>query len=271
MAVLESDGITADEPAVVAAARAWLMHDEVGRQAALSTVLPLLRFPLLPRDQLLAVFDEPLLQKLMRSSDDGQALGGQLLKECVPSFAETAAAQGCRRLKRRLGNPKAIPVGVQLDYCLAEGGWETVIYDEPYEHDTNERLAELEQRCCGYEWLLVGARKVGGDHKKLALCAAAKPADVFRRTESKCQAVAANGAFWYHKDDYSMGFAPSSLVELGYADFTSSTYEGNIDLGDGNQRLSWTLASGKHFLGRAGLAFAFSGQAIHWRKVIMAK
>ena len=67
----------------------------MGRAGELDRLLPLVRFPLMKTVE--AVMAEPLFVQ--------HPLMGQLLYECHPGFATSAAAAGCRRLRPRKGKP----------------------------------------------------------------------------------------------------------------------------------------------------------------------
>ena len=93
--VLESDALAAKgEDDVLAAVRAWVTHDKASRAAAVKTLLPLVRFPLLTEATKLKMFHDPLLLSLMALPDGGAVLAGQLLKECIPSFVMSEALGG---------------------------------------------------------------------------------------------------------------------------------------------------------------------------------
>lgn len=101
--VIGSDDVSVDEEAVLAAVRAWFDRDAAGRRAALLTLMPLVRWPLLPFDVQLQLSKEPLLKRLMQLDDQGCTVGMGLLLECSAGFAESEAAATCVRRKQRKG------------------------------------------------------------------------------------------------------------------------------------------------------------------------
>jgi hypothetical protein len=106
--VIGSDDLPVEEAAVVSAVRAWFDHDGAGRQESLKALLPLVRWPLLPVETRLGLWDEPLLKCMMRLDDEAQSLGMKLLLELTAEFAASDAAVECPRLTRRKGT--AVPV-----------------------------------------------------------------------------------------------------------------------------------------------------------------
>ena len=85
--------VNAAEEGVFGAVMRWVKEDEVARVGALDRLLPLVRFPMLETPQ--EVIAEPLFMQ--------HPVGTQLLVECHPGFAATAAAADCRRLRPREG------------------------------------------------------------------------------------------------------------------------------------------------------------------------
>ena len=106
--VLESDALAAKgEDDVLAAVRAWVTHDKASRAAAVKTLLPLVRFPLLTEATKLKMFHDPLLLSLMALPDGGAVLAGQLLKECIPSFVMSEALGGRGKVRKVKGDGPA--------------------------------------------------------------------------------------------------------------------------------------------------------------------
>lgn len=101
--VIASDDLPVAEPTVLAAVRVWFDHDPARRAASLKTLLPLVRWPLLPAEVQLNLPKEPLLHTMMEQDRQALALGMELLTECQAAFWKSDAAPACRRLKRRKG------------------------------------------------------------------------------------------------------------------------------------------------------------------------
>jgi hypothetical protein len=92
------------EEVVLSALRRWYEHDVEGRVAALETLVPLVRFPLLPAEAQLRLSTEPLLVALGKL---GSTTTNQLWVECLPAFSASAAAANCPRLRPRRGYRRA--------------------------------------------------------------------------------------------------------------------------------------------------------------------
>jgi len=107
--LIASDDLPVKEETVVAAVRAWFDHDAAGRAGALKSLVPLLRWPLLPVAARLQLMREKLLVTMMVHDEECCALGLQLLTECSPDFAQSDAAAACPRLKRRKGSVPPVP------------------------------------------------------------------------------------------------------------------------------------------------------------------
>ena len=108
--VLESDALAAKgEDDVLAAVRTWVTHDKASRAAAVKTLLPLVRFPLLTEATKLKMFHDPLLLSLMALPDGGAVLAGQLLKECIPSFVMSEALGGRGKVRKGDGPARSPP------------------------------------------------------------------------------------------------------------------------------------------------------------------
>jgi hypothetical protein len=106
--VIGSDELAVEEAGVASAVRAWFDHDAADRAGSLKALLQLVRWPLLPVEKRLALWDEPLLKCMMRPDDEARALGMKLLLECSPDFVKSDAAADCPRLKLRKGT--VVPV-----------------------------------------------------------------------------------------------------------------------------------------------------------------
>jgi hypothetical protein len=100
VALVESEDLEAKEEEVFAAVLSWVKEDEAGRQAELSRLLPLIRFPLMDRPGA-AIMAEPLVAQ--------HATGMQLLYETTAEFAASAQASACPRLLPR-ASVSAAPV-----------------------------------------------------------------------------------------------------------------------------------------------------------------
>jgi hypothetical protein len=152
--VIGSDDLAVKEAAVLAALRAWFDHDAVGRASSLSALLPLVRWPVLSVDARLALWDEPLLQHVMRLDDDARTLVLKLLLECSTEFAKSAAAAACPRLKRRKGTilpviPLAFTAFDQEQYAVSENGALLTVTGDPDYHVAlcRERVMNSGQSC----------------------------------------------------------------------------------------------------------------------------
>ena len=88
--LIGSDELPVQEPDVVSAVRSWFEHDAAGRTGALKTLVPLVRWPLLPVEVQKALYTEPLLKQLM-ALDNGVELGIKMLLECNSELRERAA------------------------------------------------------------------------------------------------------------------------------------------------------------------------------------
>eukprot|EP01047_Picozoa_sp_COSAG01_P029033 COSAG01_NODE_1976_length_8750_cov_16.090625_10_plen_479_part_00 len=91
------------EEVVLSALRRWYEHDVEGRVSALQTLVPLVRFPLLPMEVQLQLGTELLLEAAA-GGKLGSTTTNQLCVECLPAFRASAAAVDCPRLKRRKGS-----------------------------------------------------------------------------------------------------------------------------------------------------------------------
>ena len=122
--LIASDDLDVKEAVVVAAVRAWFDHDDAGRASALTSLVPLIRWPLLPVATLLDLWKLPLLRQLDNTTS---GLGLQLILECSAAFANSDAAAACPRLKRRKGTVLPVLLLVftafrQQSYAVGEDG-----------------------------------------------------------------------------------------------------------------------------------------------------
>jgi hypothetical protein len=125
--VIGSDDMPVEETAVLAAVRAWFDHDKAARAGSLTTLVPLVRWPLLPVEVRLQLPREMLLRRMMLLGEGSCVLGMQLLTECSAEFAASDAAAACPRLKRRKGTvPPVLPLAFtalsQQHYATSEDG-----------------------------------------------------------------------------------------------------------------------------------------------------
>ena len=107
--LIASEDLSCDEAVVVDAVRAWSERDVAGRAGALKSLVPLIRWPLLPVVARLSLWAEPVLQRMMTQDAGGCALGARLMLECSAEFAKSDAAAACPRLKRRKGSAVPVP------------------------------------------------------------------------------------------------------------------------------------------------------------------
>ena len=107
--LIGSDDLDVAEEAVVAAVRVWFEHDAAGRAGDLKSLVPLIRWPLLPVVTRLGLWEEPLLVHVMQLDDESCQLALRLMLECSPDFAKSDAAAACPRLKRRKGSVLPVP------------------------------------------------------------------------------------------------------------------------------------------------------------------
>jgi hypothetical protein len=152
--VIGSDDLAVEEAAVVSAVRAWFDHDAAGRAGSLKTLLPLVRWPLLPVGVRLKLWKEPLFKRIMQLDDEASTLGMKLLLECSVDFAESDEAAACQRLKRRKSIvspllPLAFSAIDQEYYATSEDGALVTATDDP-EHRPAlclERVMNSGQSC----------------------------------------------------------------------------------------------------------------------------
>ena len=102
---IASDELPVEEADVVSAVRSWFEHDAEGRKASLKTLMPLVRWPLLPAKTRLGLFGEPLFEQLQQFDSESRALSLKMMLECGAALHSNAAAleafPDCPRLKRR--------------------------------------------------------------------------------------------------------------------------------------------------------------------------
>ena len=125
--LIGSDDLPCAEEAVVAAVRAWFDHDAAGRAGALKSLVPLIRWSLLPVAAQLQLKSEPLMMSMLKQDDECLELGVSLLLECNSGFAKSDGAAACPRLKRRKGSVEPVsPLGItvfrQEYYTVSEDG-----------------------------------------------------------------------------------------------------------------------------------------------------
>eukprot|EP01046_Picozoa_sp_COSAG06_P043259 COSAG06_NODE_5643_length_3344_cov_5.052080_1_plen_507_part_00 len=153
--VIGSDDLAVEEAVVVSAVRAWFDHDASGRAGSLKVLLPLVRWPLLPVETRLGLWNEPLLKCMMRPNDEARALGMKLLMECLSAdFAKSDAAAACTRLKRRKGTllpvlPLAFTALSQEHYATSEDGALLTAHANPGDRPAlcRERVMNSGQSC----------------------------------------------------------------------------------------------------------------------------
>ena len=90
---MESDDLASREEEVCEAVMNWVKEDEVARQAELSWLLPLVRFPMMA-DAPPLMLAEPLVVAQ-------HPLSLQLMAKTHPLFAKSAQAADCPRLRPR--------------------------------------------------------------------------------------------------------------------------------------------------------------------------
>ena len=123
-------------------------------------------------------------------------------------------------------------------------------YSQPYSDSTSS--SEVKQYAVGaspYAYAVLGARYGASGNFKLA--AMGDYDAVFAATSSTYYAYSNSGTYWYFYSGRSMGFAPSSSVDLYY-----SSYYGYYGIDRGSRydsnRMSWYLNNGYYTGGRAG-------------------
>jgi hypothetical protein len=109
--LIASDKLPVKEAGVVSAVRSWFEHDADERKESLKTLMPLIRWPLLPVEARKALPVEPLLMQLMALDDESRQLGITLMLECGSTHSrDSVLASGCPRLKRRAGAALPLPI-----------------------------------------------------------------------------------------------------------------------------------------------------------------
>jgi hypothetical protein len=134
--VIGSDDLAVEEAVVLAAVRAWFDHDASGRAESLKALLPLVRWPLLPVETQLQLWNEQMLVRAQQLDDEASTLGLRMMLECSPHFAASSAAAACPRLKRRKGTvqpvlPLAFTALSQQHYATSEDGALLTVTAEP--------------------------------------------------------------------------------------------------------------------------------------------
>jgi hypothetical protein len=105
-----SNNLLVAEEAVLAAVRSWYVHDAASRQASLKALIPLIRWPLLPVETQLKLWEEPLILRALQLDDGAKILVAKILLECSSHFVASDAARTCARLQPRRGTK--LPLGV---------------------------------------------------------------------------------------------------------------------------------------------------------------
>ena len=105
--------VNAAEEGVFGAVMRWVKEDDRMRTGALDRLLPLVWFPMMASI-------EPMMAKPLFMQ---HPLGTQLAFECVQSFADSAAATGCRRLQPRKGRLSGGGIMTDLDWMDTTDGF----------------------------------------------------------------------------------------------------------------------------------------------------
>jgi hypothetical protein len=134
--VIGSDDLAVEEAAVVSAVRAWFDHDGAGRAGSLKVLLPLVRWPLLPVETQLQLWNEQMLVRAQQLDDEASTLGLRMMLECSVGFAASDAAAACPRLKRRKSTVQPVMLLTftalsQQHYATSEGGALLTVTDDP--------------------------------------------------------------------------------------------------------------------------------------------
>lgn len=129
--LVSSDKLNVAEEGVLAAVRKWFEHDKGTRQRLLEKLVPLIRFPLLPVEVQLKLYEEPVMVQMMSQNEKALVLGMQLLNECRGAFARmNPLAQNCVRLQRRVGSKMVFSKYDTSCYKVGEGGALVTAEDE---------------------------------------------------------------------------------------------------------------------------------------------
>jgi hypothetical protein len=134
---------------------------------------------------------------------------------------------------------RTLPFGIQQSYPISNIATLgcTVCYDQPYSHCTTSSNIESCKTSAGSEgWILMGS-KTSTESTSFSLVAAIKARN-FVMSTSTTVAYLSNEAYWYYVNSWSIGFAPSSSINLNIADNSSPEYA------DCANRLSWLLEYG---------------------------
>ena len=155
--LIGSEDLKVKEEDVMAGLWAWIDHDLSARRTAAPSLVPLIRFPLLPVAVQLALPKVPLVLRLIQGPlADSESAGMmlELMAECNSAFADSDAASECLRLRQRKGRGPA-PVtwtGVGNGWVITEDG--ALASGDPDAEPDDE--AEEEGFC------LYGQRVIGG-------------------------------------------------------------------------------------------------------------
>jgi len=123
----------------------------------------------------------------------------------------------------------SLPSGVQRNMPRSKlTGW-VKYFDQAYNHKTKQ--ADLTNGLPGGATHIMVCGSKAGNPATIMLCAAAKKADVLRKTGSTSSASGPyNGVYWYNYQGKSFGFSDSKAIQLSSADVRS-----------GSGRLSWHM------------------------------
>jgi hypothetical protein len=119
-ALIGSDDLPVEEPDVVLAVRSWFEHDVAARKGALSTLMPLIRWPRLPVEARRNLSSEALFELLGSLNGESRRLSFNLMLECgAADSRECIFATGCPRLKRRKGTAPPVPTLAFIAFSTA--------------------------------------------------------------------------------------------------------------------------------------------------------
>ena len=250
----------ATELSVFQAAAAWIASQDPPLAAdRVARLLKLVRYPLIPREELHRVKEDPVVTS--------HPQGVSLLLESFED-ARYERPHGKSLARPRFG---AIPHGVQLDLpANFLNDWECWIdtrYVDAVEEDNLTSVPETAT------WVFVGARHPDGHiamgacgRREAVLMRKAKPVTGGARARAvSVETYEDNGVYWYFYEDMSFGFSRVPQVKLHVADICDSD-----DEEDGKYRLSWHLDCGGY---RAGLITDLDddGNGRGWRKLVFYK
>jgi len=141
--------------------------------------------------------------------------------------------------------------GIRTDVKISDMyGW-TLFFCKPYSHPTT--MEDFRSHALGSSILLLAARRTGADHLAVA---AMGNADVITAERDEDTTRLHNGVHWYCRRTISVGFAPSEVVALRFAD----VHDWSCPL-----RLSWLLDGNGGW--RAGNA-CYLPNSSEWEKVM---